>query len=147
MECDLILGSKALRIGRKIGGKLLIGRLGCGHVLGHKFHLLPHTTAYDDVVPVQAGRSALAVEHLVANVVLDQALQFLLARKPPPRPRESVAEVGDPRGGNNDFLGRVGFLLVDQMKDAKESRAEHQKLEQRLSQKRKSQGVYQIGEV
>jgi hypothetical protein len=33
------------------------------------------------------------------------------------------------------------------MKDTKESRADHQELEQRLSQKRKSQGVYQIGDV
>ena len=129
MECDLILGSKALRIGRKIGGKLLIARLGCGHVLGQKFHLLPHTTAYDDVVPVQAGCSALAVEHLVADVVLDQALQFLLARRPPPRPRKSVAEVGDPRGGNNDFLGRVCASLADEAVEREQHCTKREKLE------------------
>jgi hypothetical protein len=33
------------------------------------------------------------------------------------------------------------------MKQAKQSRAEHQKLEQRLSQQREFQGVYQIGDV
>src|SRR4030081_1108535 len=108
----MILGPEAFRIGREIGGKLVIGWLGCGHFLRQKFHLLPHAAAYDDIAAVQAGRSALAVEDLVADVVLDQALQFLLARRPPPGSRKSVAEVGDPRGGYYYFLGRVGASLA-----------------------------------
>ena len=97
MERQAVLGPKPLRIGCKIGRELFIARLCGGHVLGEKLHLLPHAAANDDIVAVQAGRSALAIEHLVANVVLDEALQFLLARRAPPCAGETVREVGDPR--------------------------------------------------
>jgi len=80
MECKLILGSEALRIGREIRRKLLVTRLGYRHVIREKFHLLSHAAANDDVVAVQTGRSALAVEYLIPDIVLDQSLQFLLVR-------------------------------------------------------------------
>jgi len=73
--------------------------------------------------------SALAVEHLVANVVLDEALQFLLARRPPPRPRKSVAEVGDPRGGNNDFRGRFCALFAGEAVEREHHCTKREKLD------------------
>ena len=45
------------------------------------------------------------------------------------------------------LVGRFSFLPVDKMKETEQSRAEHEKLEQRLSQQREFQGVYQIGDV
>jgi hypothetical protein len=53
---------------------------------------LPHTTANDEVVAVQARRPAFAIENLVADVILYQALQLLLGRRPPPGASESVGE-------------------------------------------------------
>ena len=71
-ECQPVLGPKPLRIGCEIGRELLFARLRGSHVLGEKFHLLPHAAANDDVVAVQARRPALAIENLVADVVLDR---------------------------------------------------------------------------
>ena len=59
----------------------------------------------------------------------DQALQFLLARRPPPRPRESVAEVSDPRGGNNDFFGRVCASLANEAVEREQHGTEREELE------------------
>src|SRR5690349_2371045 len=129
MECELVLGAEAFRICRQIGRKLLIARLGCGHVLGEKFHLLPDAAANDDVVALQAGGSALAVEDLVADIVLDQALQFLLTWRPSPRSRKSVAEVGDPRGGYHDSLGRVRVSLAREAVEREQHRTKREELE------------------
>jgi hypothetical protein len=41
----------------------------------------------------------------------------------------------------------VSFLVADEMEKTKQSRAQHEKLEQRLFQQREFQGVYQIGDV
>ena len=80
MECKLILNSKSFRTGREIGRKLLVARFRDGHILGEKLHFLSHAAANDDVVAVETCRSALAVEYLIPNVVVDEALQFLLIR-------------------------------------------------------------------
>ena len=77
-ERQPILGAKALRVGCQIGRELFVARVRGSHVLGEKFHLLPHAPADDEVVAVKARRPAFAVENLVADVVLDEALQFLL---------------------------------------------------------------------
>ena len=95
MEGQPVLGPKAFRIGREIGRELFVARLCGGHVLGEELHLLPHAAANDEVVAVQARRPAFAIENLVADVILDQALQFLLGRRPPPRAGESVGQGGD----------------------------------------------------
>ena len=95
MECQPILGPEPFRIGCEIGRELFVARLCGSHVLGEEFHLLPHTAANDEVVAVQARRPAFAIENLVADVVLDEALQFLLGRRTPPRAGESVREGGD----------------------------------------------------
>ena len=95
MECQPVLGAETFRIGREIGRELLIARLCGSHVLGEEFHLLPHTAANDDVVAVQARRPAFAIENLVADVILDEALQLLLGRRAPPGASESVCEGGN----------------------------------------------------
>ena len=92
MECQPVVGSKPIRIGCEIGRELFIARLCRGHVLGEEFHLLPHTAANNEVVAVQARSPAFAIENLVADVILDKALQFLLGRRAPPSASESVCE-------------------------------------------------------
>ena len=84
MEGQPVLGPKPFRIGCEIGRELFIARLCGSHVLGEEFHLLPHAAANDEVVAVEAGRPAFAIENLVADVILDEALQFLLGRRAPP---------------------------------------------------------------
>ena len=45
------------------------------------------------------------------------------------------------------FVGRLGVLLADQAEETEQGRPEHEEMQQRLPQKRKLQGVYQIGDV
>ena len=125
----MILGLESLRLGPKIGRKLVLGGFGDGGIFSEKLHLLSHTAANDDVIAVEAGGAALAVEHFVANVVVDEALQFLFARRALPGTGESLRKAGDPGGRNNDPFGRLSLLAADQMKQTKQRRAEHEKLE------------------
>jgi hypothetical protein len=74
-------------------------------------------------------------------------LQFLSARRALPGTGETVGKVGNPSRRNNYSCGRFSSLPIDEVKQAKQSRAEHEKLEQRLSRQREFQGVYQIGDV
>jgi hypothetical protein len=125
----MVVSFEALRVGLKIGSKLLLARF-CGrHIFSEKLHLLPDAAANDDVVTVQAGGPALAVKHFVVNVVLDEALQFLFARRALPCAGKTVRKVGNSGRRNNDPSGRFSFPLVDKLKEAKQSRAEHEKLE------------------
>jgi hypothetical protein len=89
---------------------------------------LPHAAADDDVVAIKPRCSSRAVEHFVADIVLDQVLQFLPARLSPPRPRKSVREVGDPRSGNNDLFRRLRASLVNESKEDKQDRTQRQEL-------------------
>ena len=109
---NTILGLELLRVGLEIGRKLFLARLCGGNVFSEKLHLLPHAATNDDVVAVEAGRPAFAVEHFIANVVIDEALQFLFARRAPPCAGESVRKVGNPCGRNDDLRsGASAFLL------------------------------------
>ena len=56
-------------------------------------------------------------------------LQFLLVRLPPPRPRKSVAEVGDPRGGNHDFIGRLRASLAGEPVEREQHGTEREELQ------------------
>ena len=95
MECQPIFGPEPFRIGCEIGRELFIARLRGSHVLGEEFHLLPHTTANDEVVAVQARCPAFAIENLVADVILDETLQLLLRRQAPPGASESFCKGGN----------------------------------------------------
>ena len=96
MECQTVFRPETFRIGCENGGKLRFGRFGGRNLFDEKFHLLPHAPANDDVIAVKPGAPPCAVKDFVADVVLDQALHLLLARRPAPRPRKSVAESFDP---------------------------------------------------
>ena len=72
-ERQAVLAPEPLGVRRQIRRELLVARLPHGHVLGHELHLLAQAAADDDVVAVEPQRLALAIEHLVANVVIDQA--------------------------------------------------------------------------
>ncbi len=74
MKGQAFLHPELLRMGCQIGGKLFLARLHGRHVIREKFHLLSHAAANDGIVAVQAGCSAFAIKHLVANVVLDETL-------------------------------------------------------------------------
>ena len=93
------------------------GRFRDGNFFGKKFHLLPHAAPNDDVVAVKPSGSACAVEDLVTDIVLDQAIQFLLARRPPPSLRKAIAKIGDLRGGNDDLIGRFSASLGNEAID------------------------------
>ena len=134
LERQPVLGAKPLRIGCQIGRELFVAWLRGSHVLGEKFHLLPHAPANEEIVAVQARRLAFAIENLVANLVLDEALQFLLGRRTPPGPREPVCEVGHALGRNDDLRGRLGVLLADQTEETEQRRPEHEEMQQRLPQ-------------
>src|SRR6185312_3731929 len=92
-ECQAILDLEPLRMRRNIGGELFRGRLRANYVFGDKLHLLPHAATNDDVVPIQSRRLALTIENLVANVVFDEALQFLLGWLATPCASEAVGQV------------------------------------------------------
>src|SRR3981189_2636377 len=125
----MILGPEALRVGLQIGSKLLLARFRDGHIFGEKFHFLPPAARNNDVGAVQAGRPALAVEHLVANVVIDEALQFLFARLALPRTGETIRKVGDPKRRNDDLRGSLIGLLADKIIKAEQGPAEHEELQ------------------
>ena len=93
MECEPVLGPEPFRVGCQEGRELLVARLRGSRVLGEEFHLLPHAAANDDIVAVEARRPAFAIENLVADVALDEDLQFLLGRRTPPGASETVGEV------------------------------------------------------
>ncbi len=148
VKSQAFLGPELLGMGCQIGGKLFLARLNGGHVLSEKFHLLPHAAANDDIVSVQAGRSAFAVEHLVANVVVNEALQFLLSRRTPPCAGEAIRKGGDARHGDDNLGRRLCFvLLAEHAEEAEQRRPQHEELQQRLPQQMQLQGVYQIGDV
>ena len=90
MKRQPILGPKPLRIGCQMGRELFIAWLRGRHVLGEEFHLLPHAAANDEVVAVQPRGPSFAIENFVANVILDEALQFLFGRRAPPGAGKSV---------------------------------------------------------
>ena len=111
-ERQPVLGPEPLRVGREVGRELLLGRLRGSHVLGDELHLLPQAAADDDVVAVEARRPAFAIEDLVADVILDQALQLLLrsadaarcARTGPRGCRRAGAETTIFAGASASFL-------------------------------------------
>ena len=147
LEGEAVLGPKPLGIGCQIGRELFFGCLGGSRVLGEKFHFLPHAAANDHIVAVEARRPAFAIENLLADVILDESLQLLFGRRPPPSASESVREVGNARFRNDDLRGSLGVLLADHAEEAEQGGPQHEEMQQRLPQKRELQGVYQIGDV
>jgi hypothetical protein len=64
-----------------------------------------------------------------------------------PRTGEAISQIGNARRRNNNPCRPFSFPVVDKVKKAKQSRAQHEELKQWLSQQREPQGVYQIGDV
>jgi hypothetical protein len=81
MECEPVLGPEPFRVGCQEGCELLVARIHGSRVLCKEFHLLPHAAASDNIIAVEAGRPAFAVENLVADVVFDEELQLPLGRR------------------------------------------------------------------
>ena len=122
-------GPESLGMGCQKGSELLLARLNGGHVLGKEFHLLSHAAANDDIVAVQAGRSAFAIEHLVANIVVDETLQFRLGRRTPPRAGEAVLKGGDTLRGDDDLGRRLCFiLLAEHAEEGEQGRPQQEEL-------------------
>ena len=71
-ECQPVLAPEPFGVRRQIGRELAVARLRDRHVLGDEFQLLAQAAADDGVVAVKSQHLALAIEHLVANVVLDR---------------------------------------------------------------------------
>jgi hypothetical protein len=156
-ECETILRLETFGVGLKISSKLRLAGLRDRRVFREKLHLLSNATSDYDVVAVEAGCPAFAVKNFIANIVVDEALQFIFTRPALPRTGEAIGQIGNPRRRNNDSIGLFSFSAIEEMKKTKQSRAQHEKLEQGLFQQREfqdayhmkasDQGVYQIGDV
>src|SRR4051812_24670015 len=121
-ECQPVLGPKPFRIGREVGAKLFIARLGRRHVLGEEFHFLPHTAANDAIIAIQPRRPTFAVENLFPNVILDEAWQFVIRRRALPRAPKSICQGGNARRRNDDLRGCLGVLLIDNAEKTEKNR-------------------------
>ncbi len=133
-ECQPILAPEPFGIRRQIRRELCVARLRGRHVLDDEFHLLAQAAANDDVVAIKPQRPALAIEHLVANVVIDEAAQLLRARRALPGAGEAVGQVLDPRRGNDDPRRLLRFLLADQIEETEQRCPEDEEVQQRLLQ-------------
>ena len=143
-----MLGEERLQLG--------LGRLGRRRdILADELHLLAQPAADHDVVLLEAERECLAIEDLLLDVVLDQAVEFRRGRRPAPRALEQLGQVPDFRLGDHDPIRPFVGHFADHAVEQEQSRAQHQEMEQRLTQDllqsghRAPQpaGVYQIGDV
>ena len=143
-----MLGEERLQLG--------LGRLGrLGDVLADELHLLAQPAADHDVVALEAERQGLAIEDLLLDVVLDQAVELRLGRRPAPGALEQLGQVLDLRCADHDPVRPLLGRLADHAEQHEQPGAQHQEMEQRLAQDllqcghRTPQpaGVYQIGEV
>ena len=109
----------------------------------------PEPTPDDRVVAVEAGCDRLARGDFLAHVLVDQALELVLGRRPLPRPREPGGQGVDLAGcDHNAMRGRAPAPFEDDKQD----RADRQELDQRFTTPATEHrallyGVYQMADV
>ena len=148
--------SKAIGVLGQERPQLGLGRLclRCD-ILADELHLQAQLATDHGVVAIETERECLAIEDLLLEVVLDQAVQLRRGRRPAPRSLEHLGQVPDLRLGDHDPIGPLVGQLPDHAVQDEQTRAQHQEMQQRLAQDllqsghRTPQpaGVYQIGEV
>src|SRR5690242_19959945 len=110
------------------------GRRGRGGILGQKLELLPHASADDGVVFVEAHRDRLAAEYLLSNVIFDQPVELLLCRRALPGSRKAGHELLDFAAGHDDLAILRFAAAGDEVEKQENKRAQYKKMHQRLAQ-------------
>jgi hypothetical protein len=143
-----VLGKKDPQLG--------LGRLGRRRdILAQKLHLLAQPAADHDVVALEAERQGLAVEDLLLDMILDQAVELRRGRRPAPGSPEQLGQIPDLGFGHHDLVRPLLGRLADHAEQQEQPGAQDQEMEQRLAQDLvqsghltpQPAGVYQIGEV
>ena len=106
------------------------------------------------VVLVEAERERGAIQHLLADVILDLRLQLVRGGRAMPGPREPRGQAVDVGCAHDDLpVGDAGVGAAA-AEDREQHAAEQQEVQQRLAQQPRQHrarpqlfGVYQIGEV
>jgi hypothetical protein len=119
----------------RVGGRRLVGA-----VLDEEFELLAKPAPDDGVVAVQTRRERVARGHLLAHVVVHEALELLTRRRPLPAAGEAGHERIDLPGPDDDSP-RPGPAVAAPGRHGKEQRAEHEEVDERLTQPTSPHGV------
>jgi hypothetical protein len=102
-----------LRVPREPRLEFVVRRLPqLGHVLEEELHLLDQPAPDDRIIFVQAECQRLAVEDLLADVALDQAVQLLGGDRPALLPRPPRLQARHLGGGDLDHLRGGGRVAV-----------------------------------
>ena len=119
-------------------------------VIHDEFDLLRETAADDGVVLLEAHRPRFAAEQFLFQVPRDQGVQLLARRLALLQTLPRFREESDLRGGDAHRAGAIvptaGFAAMEPRVHAKQQRAEHKKVNERLVEP-SFHGLYQMGEV
>ena len=117
-------------------------------VLGQKLHFLSKPAANDRVILFQAKLQGFAVVDFLANVVVDDVLDFIRLRRALPDSGPTIHENPDLGTGHNDLVTRLLRAAVLPRKQDKQHCPAQQKMNQRFFEDSSHEpGEYQIGDV
>jgi len=103
------------------GLQLLVGRRGpLGGLLGEELQLLPQAAADDGVVAVQAHGYGLAVQHLLADIIVDQPCQLLCRGQALPGAREADQQMLEMARRDHDVARPFTAAVTDHGEDPKQ---------------------------
>jgi hypothetical protein len=137
------LGVLSVDVGVRLepGLELGLGRWECLRgVLHEKLELLPEAPPNDGVLAVETHRSGLTRGHLLADVVVDEALQLLLRGWTPPGPGKARGQVLHLAGADHDPTRVRPGRPARPAEEKEEGGAEKQEVGEGLAQER-SQSV------
>jgi hypothetical protein len=120
---------------REVGAEFGIGGFGRNACLddGERLHHSRQTLSYDGIVSVQAACQRLPVEHLLAQVFLDQSLAFQGIGRASPLAHEVPFEPVDERGIHDDSVRRFFARRPCQHRvRGKQQTADHHEVDQWL---------------
>jgi hypothetical protein len=95
---------------------------------------MAHRRRHHGIYSLETERRRLAIEDLVAHVVVDQAVELARRRRALPGAREADREVLDLPGADDDALGRIGRAFADDREEREQTGAEHEEVHQGLAQ-------------
>ena len=110
--------------------------MGGGDILRQELHLLRHAALDDGVVLVEPHRQRLAIENVLANLVLHHRLKLGRGRRTMPLRLEIDLHLAQLIHAHDDLLRRFHSRAsaVDVGVHRKQQRAENQKVQKRLAQ-------------
>ena len=137
-EVDLLEGQAwPLPEGRLVRGEIgleLPGRgtqkIGAG--VRQEFHLLPEAPADHRVVAIEAERQRFAVVDLLAHEVVDDRAHFIVVRRSPPDRLETLRELLDALGPDDNRLDRRRPRFGHRREDQERQAADRHEVKKRL---------------